>query len=431
MLMPMRSLSIRSRATISAAFALTLMLVPAAADRAEAQSWLQWGGPTRDFHLAANGLHWKGDAPRRAWSRDLGDGYSAVIGDAKRLYVAFRRGDSLIASALDAATGKPQWERVLEGGPAPKMFLDYGSGPNATPALVGNRLFLPTFNGVFHALDTSTGKTLWTRELWRELHGTFRDVGYSSSPLVIRDLVILPVGGSGKAMVAFRQSDGTTAWTSGDLGNAMSSPILVDVDGESQIISLMVEGAAGFDPATGAQRWFHPHKTDYDVNATTPVWDAKSKTLIVSSAYGAGTRAIRLRREGGKTIATEAWYNRRLRVHHGNMLVIGDHVYGSSGDFGPAPLTALEIATGKVAWQDRTFPKVNMIHLGDRTILLDEDGRLAFANLTPAGLRVLQQAPITTKLSWTVPTLIGTRLYVRDRKTLIALDLEQTASSNI
>ena len=124
-------------------------------------------------------------------------------------------------------------------------------------------------------------------------------------------------------------------------------------------------------------------------------------------------------------MATEAWYTRRLRVHHGNMLVIGDHVYGSSGDFGPAPLTALEIATGKVAWQDRTFPKVNMIHTGDRTILLDEDGRLAFATLTPAGLRVLQQAPITTKLSWTAPTLIGTRLYVRDRKTLIALDLEQ------
>jgi outer membrane protein assembly factor BamB len=421
MIMPLRSLPITSVFV----GALTLVTMTAAADRAAAQSWLQWGGPTRDFQIAANGLHWKGDAPRRVWQREMGDGYSAVIGDTTRLYVAFRRGDSLVASALDAATGRAQWERVLEGGPAPNMFLSYGSGPNATPALVGGRLFLPTFNGVFHALDAATGKTVWTRELWRELKGTFRDVGYSSSPLIVRDLVILPVGGSGKAMVAFRQSDGTTAWSSGDLGNAMSSPILVDVDGETQIVSLMVEGVAGFDPATGAQRWFHPHKTDYDVNASTPVWDARTKTLIVSSAYGSGTRAIRLRREGGKTLATEAWYNRRLRVHHGNMLVIGDHVYGSSGDFGPAPLTALEIATGKVAWQDRTFPKVNMIHIGDRTILLDEDGRLALATLTPAGMGVLQQAPITTKLSWTAPTLIGTRLYVRDRKTLIALDLEQ------
>jgi outer membrane protein assembly factor BamB len=424
MTIPRRSLP------IGLAFVFALGLVTATPDRAAAQSWLQWGGPSRDFQVAANGLHWKGAAPRQAWHRDLGDGYSAVIGDTSRLYVAFRRGDSLVAAALDAATGRTQWERVLEGGPGSNMFLDYGSGPNATPALAADRLFLPTFNGVFHALDAKTGKTIWTRELWRELHGTFRDVGYSSSPLVIRDLVILPVGGSGKAMVAFRQSDGTTAWTSGDFGNAMSSPILVDVEGESQIIGLMVEGVAGFDPATGAQRWFHPHKTDYDVNATTPVWDPKTKTLIVSSAYGAGARAIRLHREGGKTIAIEAWYNRRLRVHHGNMLVIGDHVYGSSGDFGPAPLTALEIATGKVAWQDRTFPKVNMIHTGDRTILLDEDGRLALATLTPAGLRVLQQAPILTKLSWTVPTLIGTRLYVRDRKTLVALDLEQAASGS-
>jgi hypothetical protein len=80
-----------------------------------------------------------------------------------------------------------------------------------------------------------------------------------------------------------------------------------------------------------------------------------------------------------------------------------------------------------VAWQDRTFPKVNMSHTGARTILLDEDGRLAFATLTPADMRVLQQAPITTKLSWTVPTLIGTRFYVRDRKTLIALELDRAA----
>jgi len=79
--------------------------------------------------------------------------------------------------------------------------------------------------------------------------------------------------------------------------------------------------------------------------------------------------------------------------------------------------------TGAVAWQSRTFPKATFLQAGDRTIVLDEDGRLAIATLSPSGLQVLQLAQIASKLSWTPPTLIGTRLYVRDRKTLVALEL--------
>jgi outer membrane protein assembly factor BamB len=213
-----------------------------------------------------------------------------------------------------------------------------------------------------------------------------------------------------------------------DLENAMSTPIVIEVDGGSQIVSLMVEGVAGFDPATGKQLWFHPHKTQYDVNASTPVWHPASRTLLVSSAYDGGTRAIRLDRAMDRTTPKEAWFSRRLRVHHGNMIVLGDHVYASSGDFGPAPLTALDVRTGNVAWQQRAFPKVTMVQAGDRTIVLDEDGRLAITTLTPTGLQVHQEASITTKLSWTAPTLIGTRLYIRDRRSLVAIDLERSQS---
>jgi hypothetical protein len=105
------------------------------------------------------------------------------------------------------------------------------------------------------------------------------------------------------------------------------------------------------------------------------------------------------------------------------MVRIGEYVYGSSGDFGPAPLTAVHVPTGKVAWQDRKFPKASLLYAGGRTIVLDEDGRLALATLAPEGLTVHAEAQILTKLSWTVPTLVGSRLYVRDRKTIAAFEL--------
>jgi outer membrane protein assembly factor BamB len=404
--------------------ALPLLVLLAFADPIVDQSWLQWGGPAHDFHVPAAGLHWSGEAPRRAWERELGEGYSAIIGDGRTLYAAFRRDDTMVVAALDAATGRTRWQQPMADTPRPGMFLDYGRGPNSTPALVGNRLFVVSFTGQLAAMDPSTGRTLWRKELWQELRGTFRDVGYSNSPLPYRDLLILPVGGKGRALVAFRQQDGGVAWSAGDLENAMSSPILIDLDGERQLVALMVEGLAGFDPQTGRQLWFHPHRTQYDVNATTPVWHAASRTLVVSSAYDGGARAIRLDRSAGRTSASEAWFNRRLRVHHGNMLLIDDHLFASSGDFGPAPLTAIEVRTGRVVWQQRTFPKVTMVQAGERTVILDEDGRLAIATLSPSGLNVLQQAPITTKLSWTAPTLIGRTLYVRDRRSLVALALE-------
>lgn len=406
--------------------AMALLAAPlAAASPDGSAAWLQWGGPHRDFKVSAPRVHWKGAAPRRAWQRSLGDGYSSVIGDANTIYAAFRRGDAMVVTAIDADTGHSRWERELASKPLPNMYLDYGQGPNSTPLLLNGKLFVATFTGQFVALDSATGRQLWTRELWAELKGTFREVGYSNSPIAFGDLVIVPVGGPGKGLAAFRQSDGSTAWLSSNLSNAMSSPVLIDVSGETQLIALMVEGAAGFEPRTGRQLWFHPHKTQHDVNAATPVWHATSRTLIVSSAYDGGARAIRLNRVDGKTIPEEAWFNRRLRVHHGNMLVIGDHVYGSSGDFGPAPLTALSVSTGNVAWQDRRFPKAGLVHTGDRTLLLDEDGRVAIVKLSPSGLGVMQEAQVTSKLSWTAPTLIGYRLYVRDRQSLVALELDR------
>jgi hypothetical protein len=132
---------------------------------------------------------------------------------------------------------------------------------------------------------------------------------------------------------------------------------------------------------------------------------------------------LRLERKDGKTTATEVWFHRRLRVHHGTIIRIGDYAYGSSGDFGPAFLTAVDVKTGKVAWQDRSFSKTNLLYADGKFIILDEDGNLALATATPEGLKVISKAEVMTKTSWTAPTLDGTRLYLRDRKTIKALEL--------
>lgn len=400
-----------------------VLLAPAAI--AQPRQWTQWAGPGRDFHAPHTGaqLRFPEGGPRQLWKRDLGDGgYSGILSDGAQLITAYRKGDQNIVLAVDAKTGKTIWEQPFASEPLPNMFLDYGKGPNATPLLVGDRVFAITFTGKLAALDRSTGKILWQHELWKGMNGTFRDVGYSNSPIAYKDTVILPVGGTGKGVVAFRQIDGKIAWQSTDFPNAMSSPILISVDGEEQLVLFMTTHVAGVSPSNGKLLWSYPHKTDYDVNSATPVW-CKNNILLVSSAYNAGTRAIQLTRVNGKTEAKELWFQRRMRVHHGNMLRLDNYVYASSGDFGPAPLTAVEVTTGAVAWQSRHFPKASLVQVGAKTLILDEDGRLALARLTPASLEVLQEAPVLTKLAWTYPTVVDNRVYIRDQKSLVALEL--------
>lgn len=95
----------------------------------------------------------------------------------------------------------------------------------------------------------------------------------------------------------------------------------------------------------------------------------------------------------------------------------------SSGDFGPAFLTAVNTKTGAIAWQDRGFARAQLLYADNKLIVLDEDGTLAIANVSPQGLKVLARAAILENRAWTPPTLIGKTLYVRDRKTIAAYDL--------
>ena len=176
------------------------------------------------------------------------------------------------------------------------------------------------------------------------------------------------------------------------------------------------------ETATGASLWNHPHKTDWGLNISTPVW-GEGNVLFISSAYSGGSRALHLAQSGGKTTVRELWFNNKMRIHIGNAIRIGDYLYGSSGDFGPAFVSAVEVKTGKLAWQDRGFSRAFFLLAEGKLVILDEDGTLALATATPAALTVHSKAEVLSGRCWTAPTLVGTRLYLRDRTQVKAVEL--------
>ena len=395
--------------------------VPAARN---APQWTQWGGPHRNFQTEATGLKdtWPAAGPRVVWKRALGEGYSSTAVENGVIYTMYGKPRQEITIAANAETGQTLWEF-----PSPSTFAsdapEMGNGPYATPLIVGGRIFTAGVAGRLQCLDKKTGKLVWAQELWTNHGGSRLVYGYASSPIAFRDSVIVPVGGAGKAVMAFHQADGKVLWARNDFGNAYSSPLFIDVSGLEQLVVLMDGAVIGLNAHNGDLQWQVPFKADYSIAVSTPVW-GPGNLLFVSSEYGGGAKVVELKRNGMQTTATELWSSNRLRLHHGNAMRIGDAIYFSSGGKGSqAILSAVDARSGKIHWQERSIEKATFLWADQKLITLDQDGNLMIAHPSPQGFKISAKAPLLTNLSWTPPVLVGSRLYMRDRRNMMAVDL--------
>jgi len=391
------------------------------------ENWRVWGGPQRDFNTSGTGLFpntgtkWLATPPKKLWERPLGDGYSAIAVEDGTLYTAYRKDANDVVVALDAVTGRTVWEYGYAA-PFKNGYSErVGPGPYAMPQVIGDRVVTASGIGQIHSIEKKTGRPVWSWDLYGSVAGTTLGFGYSSHALPYKDSLILFAGGRKSAALRLRQSDGTAVWQKLNLRNAHSSPLLIDVDGQPQVAILLGDEIAGIDPETGTLLWRHPHKTENGLAVSTPVW-APGNLLFLSTAYNGGARVLKLSRSGNSTTVQELWHNPRVQSHFGSVIRQGGFVFLSSGQ-GVGVLTAVELQTGRVAWQVRDFVKAQLLGADGRLIVLDEDGNLGLGIATPEKFQALAKWPILKSLAWTPPTLAGNRLYLRDRRVIMALDL--------
>ncbi len=388
-----------------------------------AADWPQWGGPDRDFKVSATGLaqKWPVDGPKRLWEHSLGEGFSGIAAKAGKLYTMYREGDDEIIIALDSETGKTVWEHRCEATPHPDQTTTYGQGPSATPLVLGDRVVTVGFTGLMHCLDIKTGDTIWSHDLVEEFGAPYQYYGYSNSPLLHKGAIITLVGGERYGVVALNPKDGKPVWRSKPCEVSYASPVLINVDGQDQVVFFSPTEVVGMDPGSGAFLWRHPVVNFCKVNCTSVIW-GKDNLLWVATKGVGGTRVLKLAQQGGKTKVEEVWMNRKIRVFQWNAIRVGDYVYTSSGD-AKTFLSAIDIKTGEVVDRQRGFGATNQILADGRVILLDDGGKLALAKVSPKGIEIVSSAQVLDALTWTVPTLVDKTLFVRDRGKIIALDL--------
>jgi outer membrane protein assembly factor BamB len=404
--------------------AALFLLLASIATASPGPGWTQWGGPTRNFVApdAPIAESWPAPGPKVLWHRALGDGFSAIVSDGTTLYTLYRDGQDDVVVAIDAADGRAAWEARYAATFNETCTERLGQAPRAAPLIAGDQLITVSAGAQMNSFDRRTGQKRWTVELMPPESDAQKPCGHATSPVLYRDTIITMAGGKGRGVVALDLATGRERWASQDFTNGYSSPTIVDVGGHPELVVFTAGEISGLDPDTGRLEWTVPHPADFGVNVAMPIY-GEDGLLFVSSAYNGGSRVLKLTREAQGVKAEELWSNKRVRIHFGNAVRIGDRVYASNGDFGAAPFAAVDIKTGDMLWRDRSVARATLLAVGKRLIILDEDGTLAIATPGDHALTVHSQTQLFNGRAWTVPTLVGTKLYARDRKEIVALEL--------
>ncbi len=393
----------------------------------KSQNWLQWGGPNGDFTVESKGLaeKWPAAGPKHLWKRPLGLGYSAILYKDGRLFTMYSKDDNEIIISLDAKTGDTIWEYSYARELWPEMRMYFGPGPNATPLIVEDRIISIGIAGQVHCLDLASGKLLWKRDLPAEFGRRKRveEYGYSGSPLRYNNTVIVQVGGNDHSVIAIDSKDGSTVWKSGPGGVSYAQASIQNLAGQDQFIYFSPEGVNGLDPSTGQFLW-HWEIPFNNGNHLTPIVKCNENRIWVSSQFNSGGgRLLEITRKEKNMNVKQIWFNSKLRGSCWTLIRIGDFIYGSAGGHNVSFLTAFNWKTEKVVWRKRGFHVAQSLYADNKLIFLDQSGQLTIARISPTSLEVLDTAEVTNSVSWTLPTLVSTKLYVRDKKHILALEL--------
>src|SRR5215210_2805186 len=393
-----------------------LCLAAGIAGLAAAADWPQFRGPNRDgISTEANVLRsWSPQGPKVLWKVPIGDGYSQVVSAGGRLFTLDARGADENAVALDPATGKQLWRVRLD-----RKYVDgQGDGPRSTPTVDGDLVYVLSANGKLAALRAANGQTVWQHDLRSEYGATPPQWGISTSPLVEGNLLLVNVGGSGnKSIIAFDKTTGKPVWTSQGDPAGYSAPIAVTVRGVRQILVFTAAGMLSLAPKDGRLYWRIPWRTDYDVNAATPVFFPPDK-IFISSGYDTGAGLFQVRVAGNQVSAVEVWRSRAMKNQFSSSVLQSGVVYG----FDNATLKALDAATGDELWKQRGFGHGSLILAGGHLIVLSDRGKLALLEATPKEYRERGSAQVLEGKCWTAPTLANGKLYLRNQEQLVALD---------
>jgi len=357
---------------------------------------------------------WASSPPVELWRRPVGPGWSSfAVGDGL-VYTQEQRGEFEVVACYSESTGKPVW---THRDAARFWESNGGAGPRGTPTLHEGRIYALGATGILNALDASNGAVAWTRNAASDTGAKPPGWGFSGSPLLVDDLVIVAASGR---LAAYDVSTGAPRWVKKEGGASYSSPQLFTIDGIAQVLMMNSAGVTSVGPADGKELWKHawPGST-----ILQPAQTADGGVLIASGdmSGGMGTRRLAVSHGPGGWTAKELWTSTGLKPYFNDFVVHNGHVFGFDGSI----LACIDLQDGKRRWKGGRYGHGQLLLLAEQGLLLvlSEEGELALVSAGTDQFTEIAKFPAMTDKTWNHPVVAGDMLLVRNGQEMVGFRL--------
>ncbi len=370
--------------------------------------WPSFRGPARDSRVVGTtfSTDWR-KPPRELWRRKVGPGWSSFIAVGDYVFTQEQSGEEELVTCYSAATGEPFWVNRIKG-----RFEDtMGLGPRATPTFDQGKLYTQGGAGALQCLDASTGNTIWKRDLAADAETKVPGYGFSSSPLVVGDLVIeFSGGGDGKNVVAYNHATGDVVWCAGHRGDAYTSPHLASIDGVSQVLMIGDFGLQSFVPETGAPLWEHLWKVKTNPRCVQPLI-VDSNLVMLGSTGTTGSRLLRIQKQETSWNIKEEWTSKKFRPYFNDCVMHKGDAYGFDGD----RLVCVDMKVGERRWEGQRYGgQLLLFPEMDTLLVLSEAGEVVLVRAIPEQFTEMARFKAINGKTWNHPTVAHGKLFVRN-----------------
>lgn len=374
--------------------------------------WPGFRGPERDGYDVATKFDtdWKANPPEELWRRSIGLGWSSFSAVGDYAFTQEQRGNDELIVCYNAATGEEVWVNAIEG-----RFVDQmGDGPRATPTYVNGNLYTQGASGTVQSIDAATGETIWKADLREDVGASVPTWGFSSSPLVEANRVIVYAGSTqGKAVAAYDQATGKLAWAAGNGDHGYSSGKLTVLYNTPQVLMVSNYGLQSLRPDNGEVLWEHAWEISDLPRCIQPtaVGDGGFMLPSFSPSGASGLKRLDITYADGLWEAEEAWVAKRFRPYFNDNVFHEGHVYG----FDNSVFKSIDATTGEENWRGKKYGgQVILLARMNMLLILTEKGQVVLVNATPETFVEVASFQAIEGKTWNHPTIAQGRLIVRN-----------------
>ncbi len=386
--------------------------------------WPNWRGPHFNGKSDLRGINTNWDKGlKKLWAVDYlcqGDAnstWSAPVIRGNRLIVTGRDDKNDLVFCLNSENGQLIWYKAYEA----EAATSHGPGARATPAIDGDRVYTFGRSGYLACWMLEDGKLLWKKNVV-DAGGTEPQWGFSSSPLIFDNKVIIQAGGTATA-IAYDKMSGNVIWKSMTDNAGYAGSVVMNIDNNPELLIFHASGLSLLNPSDGKQLWNTPWPTDYGVNATTPV--VYKNYVFITSGYKMGCELL----EVEKSKCSVRWKSNVIASQHSDPIIIDGFLYGYSGDSNGhnGAFKCIEISTGKELWSTTEIGWGTIIYADGYFICFDIKGNLYLVKQNPGKFEKAAEFKNAlegvTNPAWTSPVIANGKLYLRYLQKLVCYDL--------